>query len=257
MSVLGTPINKLTSLYVCNVHELLQHELDRLNAIKDEDLSPSSLQQRKVMNEVGIDERFKYADVAFGLLSNGYFLNAISSAAYVDTYDRETGEATARKRLDDLVWEMNAFAVKNEAAEEHTTDTHHPVYDTWQQTSPRVMVTQGMGDENNSPFTIPLNLGHTLGWIHGVENISDQYKDITLAVGVLPNGFVLIGAHQAYSHGTYNSTQGVLCALNDLEQQCLKYRFFVAKATQHHLERLDTIEKALNNFEPIPPSNDL
>lgn len=244
------PVVKLTSLYVYNVRELLQHELDRLNAT--DNVTGLSLHQQKLFNEIGIDPGFQYADIAFGLLNNGYFLCALSSAAYVENYDRETGEVCARKRLDDLVWEMNAFAVKNSVAAKSEDPIVRPISDTWKTTSPRLTVTQGMGDEMNSPLVIPFNLGTTLGWIHGVQNISDQYRDITLAVGLLCNNFVLVGSHQAPDHDSYDGSTGVIGAIADIESQLLKYRLFVFKDNQHNVELQKSVDVALTTFDAVP-----
>ena len=243
------PLVPMLTSYCFNAFDLLQHEMDRLNALEDGALTQADLHQRKALNKIGIDKRLQYADISFGVLENGYFLHAISSAAYIADYNREDGEFHARKHLDTAMWEMNAFAVKDRAARDSgwirgdEPPTHYPLVDTWKQTEPRAIVTQGLGNKVNSPRTVIFNVGHLLGWIYGVENINDRYKDVTMAVGVLPNGFVVVGAYQAYDHNSYAQSVGIMAAYADLEQQCLKYRLFTSKQAQHDANHLDSFEE--------------
>lgn len=258
----ATPLYPLLSSYCFNIYDLLQHELDRLNALDESELNPLDVQRRKTLNRYGIDKRYQYADVAFGVLENGYFLHAISSAAYIADYNREDGESHARKQLDTAMWEMNAFAVKDEAAGygvedsavEEQKPTRYPLVDTWQQTLPRTVVTQGLGNEVNAPLVTIFNVGHILGWIHGVDNISDYYKDVTMAIGLLPNGFVVIGTYQSHDHESYSPSTGALAAYSDLEQQCLKYRLFVAKKAQYEINKLQDLPETVSDIDDDGPT---
>lgn len=254
----ATPRYPLLSSYCFNIYDLLQHELDRLNATNPEDLVQQDLQQRKILNELGIDKYFQYADVAFGVLENGYFLHAISSSAHLADYDREMGEFHAIKHLNARVWEMSAFAIKNEAAGDGTEEcavhppVHYPMVDTWKSSNPRAIVTQGMGNEVNMPRAVMINVGHLLGWVYGTDQVNEHYKDVIMAIGVLPNGFVVTGTHQAYDHASYDHTRGLMDAYSDLERECLKYRLWVAKDVQHEMNRLQSIDRALDTFDEVP-----
>ncbi len=251
------PIIPLLSSYCYNVYDLLQHEFDRLNAIDPKDLEADEVIRRNVFNRFGIDNAHKYVDIAFGVLENGYFLHGLSSAAYIANYSRQSGEFHARKHLDAAVWETNAFIVKDSVAEEMEADLGdesnvYKMTDTYRATNPRVVVTQGLGDERNTARTTHLNIGHLLGWIHGVDNVNENYRDVTLAFGVLPNGFVVVGQHQSYDHDTYSSSNGRNGAIADLEQKVLPYRLLVGKTDQHNVNKLRDLDKALDTFEPVP-----
>jgi hypothetical protein len=252
------PLYPLTSSFCYNVSDLLQHELDRLNGLNETDLDAMDMQQRKTLTEMGINKYFQYADFSFGILENGYFLHAISSAAHIDDYKRELGELHARKHLDNAVWEMNAFAVKNNAARfgndasvEGQLPTYYPLFDTWKQTTPRSLITECLGNEKNEPLVFMINLGLVLEWVLGVGNIDEQYKDVIVALGVLPNGFVVIGSHQAYNHDEFDVDNGRGGAYLDLVKQCLKYRFFVSKTSQHTLGRLHEMAETAFVDSPV------
>ncbi len=214
--------------YAINAYTLLTNNVGYIRAL-DPDQEMSAVQRgdyQRCKGELTIPESFKTMDLHILVLKNEMVVIGFSDLARVEDYDAELGKQYALENAIDRAYAVMAVDLKEERALNKLDDKI--------ETIANELVPTGVLLMGESIFSVyPLNLGHVLGYMYGVDNINHVLKDVAVSLlTITSNGFNSFGYHQAASHDTFNESACRTMAGVEAVVSVKNARLMIAKSTQ-------------------------
>lgn len=180
-----------------NLFELLQQFKERLI-----DFSKGGPQidvmkhQPNYAKNMVIPESLKYHDLCIGTLNTGHVFIGESCPARIEEYNREMAHTLSNRAMMDQVFAMRSYLIKDERSGDIM----------------REFIPQYKPAQQGYTFNLPFEINH---WYLPLYQLLDFPKDtphVVLAVGVLPNGYTIVGAGQSIDLVEYFHLFGDLCS---------------------------------------------
>lgn len=175
---------------------------------------------------IKVPESLKTLNFKIFVLKNEMVAVGYSDLARVEEYDEQMGQWYALENAIDVSRGFMAGVIKEDRADKPLKDVAENIA---KELCPTSILTM-----NEPCYRIfPMNLGHVLGSIMGVENINHALKDVAITLVVMEsNGFSSFGYHQAPNHDAYDENTYRTMASMDAIMRIKNIRLMIEKNKQ-------------------------
>ena len=214
--------------FTINAYDLLKGNVEYIRSF-DSEQEMTGVQRgdySRYKGDMVIPESFKTMDLHILVLKNEMVVIGFSDLARVEEYDSALGKDHALVNAIDRAYAVIAADVKESRAESPLVDKIATLAN---ELIPSAVLL--MGDPIIGVY--PMNLGHALGYLFGVENINHTLKDVTVSLAVIQsNGFNSFGYHQASNHETFDEASCRTMAGVEAVMHLKNARLTIAKTAQ-------------------------
>ena len=210
-----------------NAYDLVTANKDNILSIQEDDDTPCILLRDKARykNKI-IPEAFKTLNFHILILKNEMVVVGHSDLARIEEYDLELGKRYALENAIDIAYSFIAGQVK-----EDRSDT--PLLPQANQIVNELMPTATPSMDDPCFEIYPMNLGHALGYLFGINEINHTLRDVALTLLVLKsNNYTTYGYHQAPTHEDFDEGQYRKLASVDALVRIKNIRLMIAKTNQ-------------------------